>query len=267
MRSIIGSARTRRVSVVAVAGLFTLVVAGMLGGAVASADPDPCNDVWQGATPQDPISKVADKTQAYAGQEVTFTINWTPKGDSDTTHLQDCFRVDDGDELLDPLVSVFNYDNEDEPNDGSTTVVITIPNDPDLIGHDIVDRAKITKGAEESRSTFVPVRVIAAPTPPVIIDEEEEEEDDDTDVQSGGTTKKTTKVLGKNLAKTGVDMRLVLLIGIAILALGVWFNQTARDTATDGPSDDTIRAFRARVLTLGRIGGSAPARSERAPPG
>jgi hypothetical protein len=153
------------------ATLVALFVAAplMLSTGIASAATAHCNGVFNGVTPTDPISKTADVTQAYAGQTVTFTINFTSTGTA-TNVVTDCYRVDDGkDGTLNGLVTGFN-EQKTSANVGpkgspqSVTFQITIPDSPSLIGHSIVDRGKETRGNVESRTNLVSVLVVAPPS-------------------------------------------------------------------------------------------------------
>jgi hypothetical protein len=181
-----------------------------------------CDSVFEGQTPADPIIKTADKTQAYAGQTVTFTLTFTATGTADNV-TADCYRVDDGSNAtLNALVT----DNNTEKTQANTgkdevqhvTYSIVIPDDPSLINHHIVDRAKATSGSVESRSDLISVLVIPAPctencptptpTPSVSI----------TPTVSATSTAPTT-VKGVTLGKTGTSDAPMLWIGI-FLVLG-----------------------------------------------
>lgn len=151
------------------AGVFAMSAFGA-GVAIAAPPAVNCNGVFSGATPNDPISKVADKSTAVPGEVVTYTITWTSTGTA-TAVIIDCFRVDDGsDDALNALVEVLNVESV-VPNVGpagsTQTLVLSIPipNDPLLIGHTVYDRAKPTSGSPESRSALVGVQVVA-PEPP-----------------------------------------------------------------------------------------------------
>ncbi|MGZ4120739.1 MAG: MopE-related protein [Actinomycetota bacterium] len=153
------------------AAIVVLFVASplMLSTGMASAATAHCNGVFSGKTPTDPISKTADKTEAYAGQTVTFTISFHSTGTA-TNVVTDCYRVDDGsDGTLNGLVTGFN-EQKTSPNVGpkgslqQVTFTITIPDDPSLIGHSIVDRGKETRGNVESRTNLVSVAVVAPPS-------------------------------------------------------------------------------------------------------
>ena len=128
-----------------------------------------CNGVFSGKTPNNPIQKVADKSQAYAGQTVTFTISFKSTGPASNV-VTDCYRVDGGsNSALNALVTGFNA-TKTSANVGpkgtmqNITFQIVIPSDPSLIGHSIVDRAKATKGSVESRSDNVSVAIVAPPS-------------------------------------------------------------------------------------------------------
>src|SRR5512135_3616541 len=132
---------------------------GLASAANATAH---CNGVFNGTTPVDPLSKSADVTQAYAGQTVTFTIQFHTTG-TNTSVVTDCYRVDDGsDGTLNGLVTGFNETKVTTVSDpkGSpeaVTFTIKIPDDPRLIGHSIEDRGKETRGNVESRTNLVSV--------------------------------------------------------------------------------------------------------------
>jgi len=135
---------------------------------MAAAGPH-CNGVFKGKTPNNPITKVADKTEAYAGQTVTFTISFKSTGPASNV-VTDCYRVDGGsNSALNALVTGFNA-SKTSPNIGSkgtmqhVTFQIVVPTG--LVGHSIVDRAKATKGSVESRSDNVSVAIVAPPGAP-----------------------------------------------------------------------------------------------------
>ncbi|MGZ4128888.1 MAG: hypothetical protein ACXVEX_12220 [Actinomycetota bacterium] len=186
----------------------------MQGVAAAAVN---CDSVFEGATPQDPIVKTADKTSAYAGQTVTFTLTFTATGTGDNV-TDDCYRVDDGtNDTLNALVTGFN-EEQTNPNIGGKDAVqhvtyqIVIPSDPSLIGHDIVDRAKATSGSVESRSDLITVHIVAAPTPtptptPTV-----------SATQVAPTP--TTSVKGVTLGKTGSSSAEILWFGIVFILLG-----------------------------------------------
>jgi hypothetical protein len=127
-----------------------------------------CAGVFNGKTPADPITKVADKTTAYAGQTVTFTVGFHATGVS-TADVRDCYRVDGGkNATLNALVTGFNavvnHTNVGGKGAAQTvTFTITIPSDASLVGHSIQDRAKITHGSTESRSVVISVSIVAPP--------------------------------------------------------------------------------------------------------
>jgi hypothetical protein len=203
---------------VAKVAVLALLVAGVTIAVHATAFAAVnCDAVFNGATPQNPIQKVASKTEAYAGQTVTFTISFVATG-TDDNNVADCYRVDDGsNSALNALVSG-NNSEKTSPNVGGAgatqtiTFEITIPDDPSLIGHDIVDRAKATFGSVESRSDLVKVHVIPAPCtencstptppPPVV-----------------GTP--TTTVKAVHLGATGSSSAFALALGLAALLGGI----------------------------------------------
>jgi hypothetical protein len=126
-----------------------------------------CNGVFKGRTPNNPITKVADKSQAYAGQTVTFTVTFKSTGPSSNV-VTDCYRVDSGsNSALNALVTGFNA-AKTTANTGpkgtvqNVTFSIVVPSG--LVGHSIVDRAKATKGSVESRSDLVSVSIVAPPS-------------------------------------------------------------------------------------------------------
>ena len=195
-----------------------LVATGVAYGAVN------CDSVFEGQTPSDPIIKTADKTQAYAGQTVTYTLSFKSTGTSDNV-TADCYRVDDGsNDTLNALVSGFNAE-QTNPNVGDmgtdqhVTYTITIPDDPSLIGHKIVDRAKATSGSVESRSDLVSVDIIEppctedcpspSPTPTV-----------SSTRTPGPTVSPTTSVKGVTLGKTGSTDRRWAIMGVLLVVIG-----------------------------------------------
>jgi hypothetical protein len=154
-------------------GVVLTVVLAMSGfGMALSASAAPvttqCNGVFSGATPRDPIIKTADVSEAYPGGSVTYTIEWTSTGVA-TADVTDCFRIDDGSDVdINALVEALNYTDERANVGGadqaqSWSVTVEIPNDASLIGHSVVNRAKITHGSVESRSALVEVAIIEAP--------------------------------------------------------------------------------------------------------
>jgi hypothetical protein len=148
--------------------VVVLVASCGLGMTLSVAAPDPCQDVWQGATPSDPLGKVPSVTEAHPGDQVTYTFNWHSTGAANAI-LEDCYRVDEGlNGSLNDLVSDF-YHSVSVPNVGDNgsaqqyQYTITIPNDPSLIGHSVVNRAKMPQGSTESRTDFVSVAITEAP--------------------------------------------------------------------------------------------------------
>jgi hypothetical protein len=124
-----------------------------------------CNGVFNGKTPN-VISKTADKTEAYAGQTVTFTISFNATG-AGSNVVTDCYRVDSGsNSALNALVTGFNASQTSANSAKGTlqhvTFQIVVPSG--LVGHSIVDRAKATKGSKESRSQLVSVSIVAPPS-------------------------------------------------------------------------------------------------------
>jgi hypothetical protein len=149
-------------------GLFLTSSIGMVwSGAAIAASGVNCNGVFPGKTPHI-ISKTADKSQAYAGQTVTFTIGFHSTGVA-TADVRDCYRVDGGSNAtLNALVTGLNaliiHTNAGPKGTAQTvTFTITIPSDPSLIGHALVDRAKISHGSKESKSALVSVDIVAPP--------------------------------------------------------------------------------------------------------
>lgn len=216
----ISSNRARRgIARVAVLGLLLSGVTLIAQNAAVAALN--CDSVFNGQTPGPPIEKTPDKTQAYAGQTVTFTLTFTATGTDDNV-TADCYRVDDGSNAtLNALVS----DNDAEkttPNVGGKDAVqhvtysIVIPDDPSLVGHKIVDRAKATSGSVESRSDLIEVLVVPAPctencpspTPTPTVTQ-----------TPGPSVSPTTSVKGVTLGKTGTSSGPMLFLGI-ILVIG-----------------------------------------------
>jgi hypothetical protein len=219
----ISSIRARRaISRVAV---FGLLLSGAVfiaqSAAVAAVN---CDSVFEGQTPADPIIKTADKTQAYAGQTVTFTLTFTATGTADNV-TADCYRVDDGSNAaLNALVT----DNNAEKTQANTgkdevqhvTYSIVIPDDASLVGHHIVDRANATSGSVESRTDLISVLVVPAPctencpsptpTPSVSIGP-----------AVSVTATAPTKVKGVTLGKTGTSDAPMLWIGIFLVLGGL----------------------------------------------
>ena len=114
--------RLGRLSVV----LGVILAMSGFGMALSSAAPPAvqCNGVFDGATPNDPIIKTADVSEAYPGGSVTYTIQWTSTG-ADTADVTDCFRVDAGDDDdLNAIVETLNY-TDDRPNAGGADVLQT----------------------------------------------------------------------------------------------------------------------------------------------
>jgi hypothetical protein len=217
----ISSDRARRaISRVAVVGLLLSGAAFVAQSAAVAAVN--CDSVFEGQTPADPIVKTADRTQAYAGQTVTFTLTFTATGTPDNV-TADCYRVDEGNNAaLNALVTNFN-DEKTQANSGQdevqhVTYSIVIPDDASLVGHHIVDRAKATSGSVESRSDLVSVLVVPAPctencpspTPTPTITE--------TPTPTVAATA-PTKVKGVTLGQTGTSDAPMLWLGI-FLVLG-----------------------------------------------
>ena len=128
-----------------------------------------CNGVFKGKTPNNPITKVADRQTAYAGQIVTFTISFKSTGPSKNV-VTDCYRVDGGSNAtLNALVTDFNKTVTTDnigPKGTMQHVTFQIEVPAGLVGHSIVDRAKATKGSKESRSDLVSVSIVAPPGGP-----------------------------------------------------------------------------------------------------
>jgi len=134
---------------------------------MAAAGGTHCDGVFKGKTPNNPITKVADKSTAYAGQTVTFTVSFKSTGPSKNV-VTDCYRVDDGsNSTLNALVTGLNV-TKTTANVGpkgtwqNVTFSIVVPSG--LSGHFLVDRAKATKGSVESRSDNVSVRIVDPPS-------------------------------------------------------------------------------------------------------
>ncbi len=233
--------------------VFSFSAFGMALSSAAPGDPD-CNGVFPGATPRDPILKTADVSEAYPGGSVTYTIEWTSTG-ADTADVTDCFRVDDGsDGDLNAIVETLNYTDERENVGGadqaqSWSVTVQIPNDDSLIGHSVVNRVKITHGSVESRSDLVSVAIIEPPCTenceptddgqsddgstdgePTDDGSTDGEPTDDGSTDDGSTdgtvvegdtiVKPKTVVLGEQLAQTGPETTMLMIIGLAFLMLG-----------------------------------------------
>ena len=158
--------KTRKLARISVV-LAVLVATCGIGIGLSAAAPDPCQDVWQGLTPKNPLTKTANPTSVHPGDTVTYTFGWTSTGDV-AAALEDCYRVDDGsNDTLNALVTGF-YHSVDVPNVGASgtaqtyAYTITIPNDSSLVGHSIVNRAKMTHGSVESRTGLVEVPITCA---------------------------------------------------------------------------------------------------------
>src|SRR5438445_5992367 len=217
------SYRRARLRIGGATGILLLLAGSILvatGVAFAAVN---CDSVFEGATPADPIVKTADKTQAYAGQTVTFTLTFTATGTADNV-TADCYRVGDGsDDTLNALVTGFNAE-QTNPNVGGkdavqhVTYTITVPDGASLIGKKIVDRAKATSGSVESRSDLVEVLVLPvpctencpSPTPTPTVTETS---------TPPPSVSPTTSVKGVTLGKTGTSSAPMLFLGI-VLVLG-----------------------------------------------
>jgi hypothetical protein len=226
------SPRRARTKLVAAAGIVMqltglmlltgsiLMATGVAYGAVN------CDSVFEGQTPSDPIIKTADKTQAYAGQTVTYTLTFKSTGTSENV-TADCYRVDDGsDDTLNALVTGFNAE-QTNPNVGGkdavqhVTYTITIPDDASLIGHSIVDRAKATSGSVESRSDLISVDIVAppctencpSPTPTPTVTPT-------VTPTPGPSVSPTTTVKGVTLGKTGSSDGSMLALGAILIVIG-----------------------------------------------
>jgi hypothetical protein len=216
------SSRRARRKLVAAAGIMMLLTGSILiATGVANAAVN-CDSVFEGATPADPIVKTADKTQAYAGQTVTYTLTFTATGTADNV-TADCYRVGDGSNAtLNALVTGFNAE-QTNPNVGGkdavqhVTYTITIPDDASLIGHSIVDRAKATSGSVESRSDLISVDIVAppctencpSPTPTPTVTE-----------TAGPSVSPTTSVKGVTLGKTGSSDGSMVALGAILILIG-----------------------------------------------
>jgi hypothetical protein len=219
------SPRRARTKLVAVAGIMMLLAGSILVATGVAYGAVNCDSVFDGATPADPIIKTADRTQAYAGQTVTFTLTFTATGTTDNV-TADCYRVGDGtNDTLNALVTGFN-EEQTNPNVGGkdavqhVTYTIKIPDDASLIGHTIVDRAKATSGSVESRSDLVSVEVIPAPctencpspspTPTVSA----------TQTTGPIVSVPTTTVKAVTLGKTGSSDGPMLALGVILILVG-----------------------------------------------
>ena len=169
MTQAIRTAKANRFARLSVVLGVVLAMSGF-GMALSSAAPPAvqCNGVFEGATPNDPILKTADVSEAYPGGSVTYTIQWTSTG-ANTADVTDCFRVDAGDDdELNAIVEPLNY-TDDRPNVGGADqlqtweVTVEIPDNDDLIGHSVVNRVKITNGSVESRSDLISVDIVEPP--------------------------------------------------------------------------------------------------------
>lgn len=214
------SSRRGRTRFVAAAGIMMLLAGSIIVATGVAFGAVNCDSVFEGQTPADPIIKTADRTQAYAGQVVTYTLTFKSTGTSDNV-TADCYRVDDGsNDTLNALVTGFNSE-QTNPNLGdmgsvqTVTYTITIPDDPSLVGHSIVDRAKATSGSVESRSDLVSVDIVQAPTPsptPTV----------SVTVTPSPTVAATqpTKVKGVTLGKTGTSDRSAIWFGVILILVG-----------------------------------------------
>ena len=221
--------RRARLRIAGIAGIVLLLAGSIIiatGAAFAAVN---CDSVFEGATPSDPIIKTADKTQAYAGQTVTFTLTFTATGTADNV-TADCYRVDDGsNDTLNALVTGFNSE-QTNPNVGGkdavqhVTYTITIPSDPSLIGHAIVDRAKATSGSVESRSDLISVDVVAppctencspAPSPSPTV-----------------SVSPTTTVKGVTIPKTGSSATPLTALGVVLVLAGLGTTAATRRKST-----------------------------------
>jgi len=218
----ISSNRARRgIARVAVLGLLLSGVTLIAHSAAFAAVN--CDSVFEGQTPADPIIKTVDKTEAYAGQTVTYTLTFKSTGTADNV-TADCYRVDDGsNDTLNALVTGFN-DEKTTANEGPNgtvqhvTYTITIPDG--LAGHSIVDRAKATSGSVESRSDLVSVDIVEppctencptpSPTPTPTVTQ-----------TPGPSVSPTTSVKGVTLGKTGTSDRPLLGLGIFLVLSGL----------------------------------------------
>ena len=220
----ISSNRARRgIARVAVLGLLLSGVTLIAHSAAIAAVN--CDSVFEGQTPADPIIKTADKTTAYAGQTVTYTLTFKSTGTSDNV-TADCYRVDDGSNgTLNALVTNLN-DEKTTPNDGPmgtvqhVTYTITIPDG--LAGHKLVDRAKATSGSVESRSDLVSLDIVEvpctencpSPTPTPTVTPTS------TATPTVSATAPTT-VKGVTLGKTGTSDARLLWMGIFLVLGGL----------------------------------------------
>ena len=180
---------------------FMVSSIGMVwSGAALAAGGVKCNGVFPGGTPH-LIDKTADKQEAYAGQQVTYTISFNSQttGKAD---VRDCFRVDNGSNAaLNALVtgldvSVSHQNTGPKGTLQVVTVTITIPSDPSLYTHKLVDRAKVTHGSKESKSSLVETTIIAPPGSPGCTT------DCPCTTNCGGSTTPPTTVQGKQVHKS-----------------------------------------------------------------
>ncbi|MFN2614706.1 MAG: hypothetical protein ABR552_07830 [Actinomycetota bacterium] len=192
-----------------------------------------CNGVFPGQTPH-VIQKVASSSSVEIGHDVTFTLTWTPKGKGGSANVRDCFRVDDGkDKSLNALVAGLDATKNVSPNTGTTTFTVTVPDDPALAGHALVDRAKCEQACEESKSNIVSVTITGHPVEPTpTITPTETPTLTPTETPTGSPTETPTgspsaTVLGKRitrgsrgaLAKTGTATNTLFLLYGGMLAL------------------------------------------------
>ena len=180
---------------------FMVSSIGMVwSGAALAAGGVKCNGVFPGGTPH-LIDKTADKQEAYAGQQVTYTISFNSQttGKAD---VRDCFRVDNGSNAaLNALVtgldvSVSHQNTGPKGTLQVVTVTITIPSDPSLYTHKLVDRAKVTHGSKESKSSLVETTIIAPPGSPGCTT------DCPCTTNCGGSTTPPTTVQGRQIHKS-----------------------------------------------------------------
>jgi hypothetical protein len=218
-----GSHRARR-KIGAALGIM-LMMAGtiLVATGIAYAEVN-CDSVFEGATPADPIVKTADMTQAYAGQTVTFTLTFKATGTDDNV-TADCYRVDDGsNDTLNALVTGFNQE-QTNPNVGGKDAVehvtyqITIPDDPSLVGHSIVDRAKATSGSVESRSDLISVDIVPPPCTENCPSPSPTPTLSPTPTPTVAATQ-PTKVKGVTLGKTGTASRSTVALGFVLIVAG-----------------------------------------------
>jgi hypothetical protein len=212
----------RRRTLVAEAAALVLITGMLVAGHGSAFGAVNCDSVFQGATPQDPITKTANVTTAHPGDSVTFTFTWNKTGTA-TAELADCFRVDDGsDPSLNALVSSLNWTTTHDnsgPDPQVETQTVVIPNDAALIGHTVQDRAKATFGSVESRSDIISVTITAAPSSSPTVE---------PTLIPPVSTGPTTSVKGVTLSGTGADVAATMLLALMFLGAGALLRRANR---------------------------------------